>query len=244
MMSTSQPRLQWSILQEGNLPLRPDRRAIPGAHICTVVLIWPEGRPPARDNALVIDPCFNVRGWEAAVGRLADLGAAPTDIGFYFECHPHGDHRLLIPGQDPLASGRCSDELTWERLDDPASHLPAIEIVSCPGHHARMRCLRFSDQEGEVWIASDAVLDREWLVAWEYYWPNQYSMPDVIETWKSVARIVAAADVIVPGHGAPIRVDAELLHELVERFPLAEYAAECPDVLATLRSCLRQLGRS
>jgi hypothetical protein len=85
------------------------------------------------------------------------------------------------------------------------------------------------------------VLDRQWLEAWQYYWPNGYAMPEIVETWRSVAKIVATADTIVPGHGPPIRVDAELVHGLAQGFTNAEYARECPDVLASLKRRCEEL---
>jgi hypothetical protein len=37
-----------------------------------------------------------------------------------------------------------------------------------------------------VCIAGDAILDIEWLKAWKYYWPNGYTVPEIVETWESV----------------------------------------------------------
>ena len=231
----------WLILQDGNLPLGPDRQFNEGDHVCTATLIWPDGERPTRDNSLVIDPCFNTTGWATAVKRLASVGVTPDDIGYYFECHQHDDHRLQIPNLRSLLTRRQCD-LTWKCLERPPSVFPGISFPLCPGHDADLRAVRFRDQCGELWITSDAVLNREWLVAWEYYWPNIYSMPQIVETWRSIGKIVAAADTIVPGHGSPIRVDVELLQELIDRFPNAEYASQCPDVLTVLKDRLRHRG--
>ena len=54
------------------------------------------------------------------------------------------------------------------------------------------------------------------------------------------AQIVTTADTIIPGHGLPIRVDTELLHVLLERFPYAEYASQCPDVHDMLQRRLEE----
>jgi glyoxylase-like metal-dependent hydrolase (beta-lactamase superfamily II) len=199
-----------------------------------VTLIWPENAGPTKQNGVVIDPCFTRSGWQTAIKRLASVDAAPEDIGFFFESHPHGDHKLHVPRRS-LIGFRTHNPCEWKRLDSQAAELPELVFVPCPGHEAKLQSVRFYDQTGETWIASDAVLNRDWLVAWEYYWPNVYSRQDVVETWRSVAKIVAAANTIIPGHGAPISVDAGLLEDLIERFPQAEYASQCPEVLEALK---------
>jgi hypothetical protein len=78
------------------------------------------------------------------------------------------------------------------------------------------------------------VLDREWLLAWAYYWPNGYSREEIVQTWRSVAAVLRA-DVIVPGHGAPIDVTPELCDELCRGFDRAEHASECGDVRDRIR---------
>ena len=239
-MSTRLAQYSWLILQDGNLPLRPDRQITTAGHVCTVTLIWPHGERPTCDNSLVVDPCFSSRGWRTAIERLASVGATPADIGFYYECHRHGDHRLYVP-DDRLHVSRGRDDLSWKSLDQQRPAFPGVAFPHCPGHAEELRAVQFLDQLGELWIASDAVLDRHWLDAWQYYWPNGYAMPEIVETWRSVAKIVATADTIVPGHGPPILVDAELVHGLAQGFSNAEYARECPDVLATLKRCYEEL---
>ena len=50
---THTTRYEWTILQVGELPLRPDNRVDPGAeHRCTSVLIWPEGERPGHEPSL------------------------------------------------------------------------------------------------------------------------------------------------------------------------------------------------
>jgi hypothetical protein len=63
----------------------------------------------------------------------------------------------------------------------------------------------------------------------------------IVQTWHSVAQILETADVVIPGHGAPILVDAELLRVLVSGFPRAAYANQCPEVADRLTRRLRQL---
>jgi glyoxylase-like metal-dependent hydrolase (beta-lactamase superfamily II) len=93
-------------------------------------------------------------------------------------------------------------------------------------------------------VVGDAILDRDWLLAWMFFWPNHYEALDVVETWRSVAKILDKADVVIPGHGPPIRVDAELLQTLLDRFPKAFQAHWCPEVARVLRSRLERLGQT
>jgi hypothetical protein len=74
-----------------------------------------------------------------------------------------------------------------------------------------------------------------------FYWPNEYAVEEIIETWRSVGTILASADVVVPGHGAPLVVDAGLLETLIDRFPQAAYSRECPDVLELLERRLQAM---
>ena len=92
-----------------------------------------------------------------------------------------------------------------------------------------------------VWVASDAILNLEWLRAWQYYYPNRYNADEVIDTWRSLACILSEADIVIAGHGVEIEVTADLLAELLESFPDAPYADHCPDVAEMLRARLHML---
>jgi glyoxylase-like metal-dependent hydrolase (beta-lactamase superfamily II) len=128
----------------------------------------------------------------------------------------------------------------FKRLQEP---LDGIRALPCPGHAADLRALAFTSIKDErVWVVSDAVLDEQWLRAWGYYFPNQYSDDEIIETWRSVGTIFAEADVIVPGHGAPIQVNRALMETLIAGFPSAKYSSACPDVLEALNKRLAILS--
>lgn len=230
---------QWLILQDGQLPLQPDGTITAVPHQCTTTLVWPVESPPTRHHSLLVDPCFTAGGFAEANGRLQQLGACWQDIGCYFESHEHYDHCLLVPQNASAWSwlrARSQTFAGWSVYDPACKPLPDLELVPCPGHAPELRAVRFPSPLGEVWITSDAILSRQWLAAWQYYWPNVYDEQEVRQTWRSVARILATADWIIPGHGPPFRVDLELLTELIANFPQAEYQRDCPDVLRTLQS--------
>lgn len=219
-------RYQWEILQHGELPLRPDGRIDQTAdHLCTSVLLWPEGESLTPENTLITDPCFAGERAADALLRLQEIGFDRLTIGRYFVTHPHHDHMPFLNFAFPLKGNPFSQN----PLED-------MRLIACPGHHPQLQALCFRDgQDQNIWIVSDAVLDREWLLAWNYYYPNGYFSDEIITTWRSVAQICAGADLIVPGHGEPIVVTADLLHELIAGFPRAKHAEDCPDVIEMLK---------
>ena len=223
--SPSPARYDWVILQEGELPLRPEGWVNPALeHRCTSALIWPEEGRPTRDNTLLTDPYFTGRGFRGVASVLKRLGLPFHEIGRMFVTHPHFDHCLELP-----------DEVTGDG-PPPFEHgaagpLAGIRLIPCPGHEPSLHALVFrADSGDEVWIVGDAILDEPWLRAWAYYWPNRYCLPDVVETWRSVATILSRADVVVPGHGPPISITSALLQNLLSTFPAAQHAERCLEV--------------
>jgi glyoxylase-like metal-dependent hydrolase (beta-lactamase superfamily II) len=105
-----------------------------------------------------------------------------------------------------------------------------------------LQAVRCETADGEAWIVGDAILDRSWLSNWMFYWPNGYEGAEVVETWRSVSKILDAASVVIPGHGPPIFVDADLLRGLLDRFPRAFQSQQCPEVAAVLRRRLQQMS--
>lgn len=234
MSSSSLPRHHFRILQRGRLPLRPNRRIEPRTeHRCTSALVWPAGQDPSPDNALLTDPCFTDQGFAEAQQAANELGIDLSDVQRVFLTHGHHDHLLWFP-----APVRWP---TVETLSDPETQgCQGMTIVPCPGHSEDSCSLVFLDERGRsVWVAGDAVLDRDWLLAWGYFWPNLYGPAEIVQTWQSVARVLQA-DVILPGHGEAIEVTSEVLGLLRERFALAEYAERCPEIPALLERRLAE----
>ncbi|MHB8953017.1 MAG: MBL fold metallo-hydrolase [Pirellulaceae bacterium] len=237
-------RYQWAILQDGQLPLRVDGHVTQQAHLCTVTLIWPRAESPSRDNSLIVDPCFSVDTIVEAEARLQQLGASLDSIGYFFETHGHLDHKIHVPRSMWPDKRLCLTRkraIKWDRWSDATEAFPGIRMVACPGHAADLRVLSFRGAHGVVCLASDVVLNREWLVAWQYYWPNVYEVSEIIETWRSVAKILATADMVIPGHGPAIQITGDLLRELIDNFPRAEYGSCCPEVVGVLDQRLQEL---
>lgn len=236
----SKQRYHWRILQQGALSLGPDGASYNRGveHRCTVTLVWPEGARPERANTVMFDPCFSDTGYWDAVAEFDALGAMIDDVGRVFTTHLHHDHMLHLPYsvQAPHFRSLRPEAI---RESDP---LAGLRFELCPGHHPLLIAPSFIDSNGRaVWVASDAILNLEWLRAWQYYTPNRYNRDEVIETWRSLACILSEADIVIPGHGPALEVSAGLLAELLESFPHAPYAARCPDVAEMLQDRLARL---
>ena len=233
---TTATRYEWAVLQQGQLPLRPEGRVDSAAeHRCTSILIWPEEERPGPDNSLVTDPSFSRAGLEQARSVLDRLGISLRDVGRVFVTHPHWDHRIRLPEHAALSGHAPLDP-------GAAGALAGVRVARCPGHEPSLEAVVFpSAGDGQVWVVGDAILDAAWLRAWGYYWPNRYRAAQIVQTWQSVAAILSGADVVVPGHGPPIPVTPELLEDLIAGFPTAEHADRCPEVAQILRDRLEAL---
>ncbi len=233
LKETSVKRYNYIYLQKGSLPLGPDKsidRSI--EHRCSVALIWPEGETPDSGNTLLTDPCFTVAGMKYAERQLTKLGLSLTNIRSMFITHRHGDH---------CQNFLCKKKFIYFQGGN-SNWLPGIDLVPCPGHAKDLCALVFRSTFGQdVWIVGDAVLNLEWLRAWEYYWPNCYISSEIVQTWESVAKILSKADVIIPGHGDLIHITTSLLKELVSTFPSAEHADNCRNVEELLSDRLQRL---
>lgn len=224
----------WRILQHGDIPLRPNGELnVLAEHRCSAILVWPEDRDPSADTTIIIDPCFTDAGYDHALGVLDQLNITFRDMGRYLVTHLHGDHMLHLPRG--LAGVRL------RALRPPINE--GLTLVPLPGHHELQFGLAFTDAGGRaVWAVGDAILGEEWLRAWKYYWPNGYTMPEIIETWRSVAQILARAEIVIPGHGPAFAITRDLLGDVIDSFPNAQHADQCPEVLESLRARLDSFG--
>ncbi len=229
-------RYSYVLLQNGTLPLAPDDALdFSLEHRSTSVLIWPEDEQPSIDNTVLTDPCFTSQGFQYAMKQLEQIHLSFLNIGWIFVTHRHRDH---LPNLSHFLGRTIFKNFRREANEA----LSDIVIVPYPGHSPDQRGLIFcSSSCQKVGIPGDAILNIEWLKAWKYYWPNLYMVPEIVQTWESVAKILSDADLIIPGHGQPILVTASLVKELLSTFSSAEFASECQDVKQSLSSRLEQL---
>ena len=227
---------RYVLLQQGTIPLAPDGtvdRSI--EHRCTSVLIWPEDEQPSLGNTILTDPCFTSTGFGYASAQLQQWNLSFADIGRIFVTHRHRDHMPNLSyffGRTKFKNFRGGTRKT----------LASLLTVPYPGHAPDLRALVFrAGSHQTIVIVGDAILDRAWLEAWGYYWPNGYLPYEIVQTRESVAQILAIADVIIPGHGQPITVTAALIKALLSTFPSAEYASECQGIEQVLNNRLDQI---
>jgi glyoxylase-like metal-dependent hydrolase (beta-lactamase superfamily II) len=200
------------------------------------VLVWPEGERPNSGNTILTDPCLAEGQAARLESVLNELGIGVADIRRIYVTHPHPDH---MPNVGELTAGLVPlFGVVAKQLGLPAG----ISVAPCPGHHPMLASLVIPTATETTWIVGDAILDEEWLRAWGYFWPNGYSREEIVETWRSVAKILALADVVIPGHGPPFRVDGSLIDDLLRSFPEAECSPECPDVVQNLSRRIEQLA--
>lgn len=224
------------VLQQGALPLQPDRTVVrTKEHRCTSVLLWPFGQSPSPDNTLLTDPCFTAKSLRSATAKLKRCQLKLSELSRIFLTHRHGDH---LPSFPPFEDRKRLRLFTGK----PSRCFSHVRLMACPGHSPDSRCLLFPSSSGQtVCIAGDAILNKAWLIAWGYYWPNSYTASEIIQTWRSVADILMVADCILPGHGRQITVSRPLLTQLLKHFDSAPHAADCPDVKEKLQQRIEQL---
>ncbi|KAM5228615.1 metallo-beta-lactamase domain-containing protein 1 [Ctenodactylus gundi] len=150
---------------------------------------------------------------EALLGALERQGVAPGEVTLVVGTHGHSDHignlglfaraALLVSHDFCLPGGRYLPHgLSEER---PLRLGPGLEVWATPGHGGRrdVSVAVAGTALGTVVVAGD-VFER---AGDEDSW--QALSEDPVAQERSRKRILSAADVVVPGHGAPFRVIRE-----------------------------------
>jgi glyoxylase-like metal-dependent hydrolase (beta-lactamase superfamily II) len=152
------------------------------------------------ERIVVVDPGMATRR-EDILDPLAQLGLAPELVTDVVLSHHHPDHTInvaLFPNaavHDHWAIYRGAE---WEDNDAEGRELSAsIRLIRVPGHSAEDIALVAGTADGII------VFTHLW---WTDSFPvdDPYS-PDLSALRSSRARVLALADVIVPGHAAPFR---------------------------------------
>ncbi|MFE3454143.1 MBL fold metallo-hydrolase [Nonomuraea sp. NPDC059194] len=157
-----------------------------------------------RDGEFVIvfDPGM-VSGPEAITKPLADLGLRPSEVTDVVLSHHHPDNIVnaaLFPQarvHDHKAVYRGHD---WtDREAEGYEFTPSLKLIFTPGHSREDITLLVGTPDGVVALAGDL-----W---WRADGPADDPVsPDRAQLRASRERVLAVADVIVPGHGAPFPV--------------------------------------
>ncbi|GAA2406087.1 hypothetical protein GCM10010404_75340 [Nonomuraea africana] len=151
------------------------------------------------DHRIVVDPGM-VASQSVILDALADLGLKTDDITDVVLSHHHPDNILNVGlfGQarihDHKAIYRGQD---WTSRDAEGYEFsPSIRLIATPGHSAEDITLLAGTSEGVVAFAGDL------------WWRADGPADDPVTIDRQVlrtsrGRVLAVADVIVPGHGAP-----------------------------------------
>lgn len=153
---------------------------------------------------------------EALLAALAGQDVAPGDMGLVVGTHGHSDHignlglfpgaALLVSHDFCLPGGRYLPHALSEAR--PLRLGPGLEVWATPGHGGQrdVSVAVEGTALGTVVVAGD-VFERQ---GDEGSW--QALSEDPVAQERSRRRVLAVADVVVPGHGAPFKVIREALH--------------------------------
>ncbi|KJY29008.1 metallo-beta-lactamase [Streptomyces sp. NRRL S-495] len=152
---------------------------------------------------VIFDPGM-VASQDDILGPLAALGLGPEDITDVVLSHHHPDNTMNV---GLFGSARVHDHRVeyrghqWTNRDAEGYELtPSLRLIRTPGHSAEDITLLAGTAEGVVAFAGDL-----W---WHAAGPAEDPVaPDRELLRASRLRVLAAADLIVPGHGAPFRGD-------------------------------------
>ncbi|MBT2440907.1 MBL fold metallo-hydrolase [Streptomyces sp. ISL-36] len=151
------------------------------------------------DRHVIVDPGM-VAHRDRILGPLLALGLGPDDITDVVLSHHHPDNTLNV---GLFGRARIHDHKAEYRNDqwtdrDAEGHelTPSLRLIRTPGHSAEDITLLAGTADGVVAFAGDL-----W---WRPDGPADDPVAPDRETLRaSRLRVLAAADVIVPGHGAP-----------------------------------------
>jgi glyoxylase-like metal-dependent hydrolase (beta-lactamase superfamily II) len=153
------------------------------------------------DALIVVDPGM-VAARSLILDPLRDLGVAPDDVTHVFLSHHHPDHTVnvaLFPNAEVVDFwARYKDDLWLDHDGDGYRLAPSSELWLTPGH---------TEEDATLVVSAD-----DGVYAMTHLWWREDRSPAVdplgadqvsIETHR--ARVLAAADVVIPGHGGPFR---------------------------------------
>jgi len=200
---------RWDVITIGNLSRNrywgeSDARGVRAA-ICTCTLISGEG------FHILVDPSL---ADAAEMARELDrlTGTRPCDITAVFVTHEHGDHLAGIahfPDAEWLASPAVAELINKSgklpRVVKGAVDrlLDSIDVIPTPGHTDTHHSLHFDCDGLSIVIAGDSVATRDFFRERRGY----FNAVDFEISARTMDKLAAMADIIVPGHDNYFLVD-------------------------------------
>ena len=152
------------------------------------------------DALIIVDPGMVARR-SLILDPLRELGVAPEAVTHVFLSHHHPDHTMnvaLFPAARVHDHQAIYQNDVWQ--DRPAEGFgitPAIRLLETPGHTAQDVTTLVGTRDGIV------ALTHAW---WSADGPAEDPFaPDAAVLARARRRILALADLVIPGHGAPFR---------------------------------------
>jgi glyoxylase-like metal-dependent hydrolase (beta-lactamase superfamily II) len=155
------------------------------------------------DALIVVDPGMVARR-ALILDPLRDLGVAPEAVTHVFLSHHHPDHTInvaLFPNAEVVDFwARYVDDLWLDMPGDGYRLSPKSELWLTPGH---------TEEDASLIVEAD-----DGVYAMTHLWWHADRTPEVdpfavdqraLEAGRT--RVLAAADIVIPGHGGPFRVE-------------------------------------
>jgi glyoxylase-like metal-dependent hydrolase (beta-lactamase superfamily II) len=155
------------------------------------------------ERVIVVDPGM-ASGPEAILGPLRTYGLGPEDVTDVILGHHHPDHTLnagLFPNAAVHDHWATYRGMSWQDADAEGRELtPSVRLIRTPGHSAEDISTVAGTADGIV------VMTHAW---WTDHGPTDDPFAENAEALHaSRARVLAIADLIIPGHGAAFRPDS------------------------------------
>jgi N-acyl homoserine lactone hydrolase len=200
---------RWDVVTIGNLSRNrywgeSDARGVRAA-ICTCTLIT------GKDFCVLVDPSLTDEG-EMVRELDRRTGIKPRDITAVFLTHQHGDHLAGIahfPDSKWLAAPAVAEIINKSaklpRLVESAADrlFETIDVILTPGHTDTHHGLRFDCDGLSIVVAGDSVPTRDFFRERRGY----YNAVDFEISARTMDKLAAMADIIVPGHDNYFLVD-------------------------------------
>jgi len=155
------------------------------------------------DFLIVADPGF-VRSRSLILDPLEALGVDPEAVTHVFFSHHHPDHTVnaaLFPNAEIVDFwARYKDDLWLDNGGDGWNMTPHTQLWLTPGHTEEDASLVIDAEDGTY------VLTHLWWKTDRTPEIDPYS-PDQAELERQRARVLEVADIVIPGHGEPFRVE-------------------------------------
>jgi glyoxylase-like metal-dependent hydrolase (beta-lactamase superfamily II) len=154
------------------------------------------------DALIVVDPGMVARR-SLILEPLAGLGVLPEAVTHVFLSHHHPDHTVniaLFPNAEVVDFwARYKDDLWLDHDGDGYRLSPRAQLWLTPGH---------TEEDATLVVEADDA-----VYAMTHLWWREDRTPEVDPLAADQAsilvhreRVLAAADVVIPGHGGPFRV--------------------------------------